>query len=219
MRTCLIVDDHPLFREALAATVRSAFPRTAVVEAAALSAAMARLEAAAEGMDLLLLDLSLPGVRGFEGLQALRGRFPDLPILVVSSFDSDKVVHEALAHKANGFVSKAAGREDLCAAISRVLAGDVAVPASYADSKGAFETAETALAARLADLTPQQLRVLAKVRQGKLNKQIAYELGVGEQTVKAHVSEILHKLNVASRTQLVIETASVTDGMLPGDET
>ena len=180
MRTCLIVDDHPLFREALAATVRSAFPRTAVVEAAALSAAMARLEAAAEGMDLLLLDLSLPGVRGFEGLQALRGRFPDLPILVVSSFDSDKVVHEALAHKANGFVSKAAGREDLCAAISRVL---------------------------------------AKVRQGKLNKQIAYELGVGEQTVKAHVSEILHKLNVASRTQLVIETASVTDGMLPGDET
>ncbi len=215
MRTCLIVDDHPLFREALAATVRSAYPEARVEEAAALADALARLNQAAGRMDLLLLDLSLPGVSGFDGLAALRGRFPDLAILVVSSFDSDKVVHEALAHKANGFVSKAAGREDLCAAITRVLAGEVAMPASYAGSREAFQSADSVLAARLADLTPQQLRVLAKVRQGKLNKQIAFELGVGEQTVKAHVSEILHKLKVASRTQLVIETASATAGMLP----
>ncbi|KQT88316.1 response regulator transcription factor [Aurantimonas sp. Leaf443] len=207
MNRLLIIDDHPLFREALRMAVDAAVPGAEIVEAASIEEAIEALESAEAGFDVALLDLTMPGVSGFEGLLELRGRFPRLPLLVVSALDDPKIVRQVLSYGVAGFVSKSAKKLHLAAAITEVLAGSVYVP----DGLMPAETggAESALPARVASLTPQQLKVLGMIRQGLLNKQIAYELGVGETTVKAHVSEILRKLNVFSRTQAVIEIAKL----------
>ncbi|GJD39062.1 MULTISPECIES: response regulator [Methylobacterium] len=201
----LIVDDHPLFRDALASAVKLAFPEAVIDEAEGIAAAMAVL-AAAGTVDLVLLDLSMQGVLGFEGLVSIRSRFPRVPILVVSGLDDPRIMREALQHGAAGFVPKAVDKATLTRAIADVLGGGLSIPAALSD-EAAGSAPPTQLAERIARLTPQQLRVLLMIRQGKLNKQIAHELQVGDSTVKAHVSEILRKLDVISRTQIVIETA------------
>lgn len=218
----LIVDDHPLFREALGSALRVAYPEAALHEAGGIESACAQL-AAERGFDLVLLDLALQGVSGFEGLLTLRARFPRLPVLVVSGHEDPRIMREALHHGAAGFVPKAVDKATLTTAIATVLGGALYLPPELADSLGGGERGRlpmqaagssrggpgrrTPLAERIARLTPQQVRVLMMIRQGKLNKQIAHELQVGDSTVKAHVSEILRKLEVISRTQIVIETA------------
>jgi DNA-binding NarL/FixJ family response regulator len=201
----LIVDDHPLFRDALASAVKLAFPEAVIDEAEGIAAAMAVL-AAAGTIDLVLLDLSMQGVLGFEGLVSIRSRFPRVPILVVSGLDDPRIMREALQHGAAGFVPKAVDKATLTRAIADVLGGGLSIPAALSD-EAAGSAPPTQLAERIARLTPPQLRGLLMIRQGKLNKQIAHELQVGASTVKAHVSEILRKLDVISRTQIVIETA------------
>jgi DNA-binding NarL/FixJ family response regulator len=204
--TFLIVDDHPLFREALQLAVQSAFPGARMVEASSIAAAKEAL-AVDEPFDLVLLDLSMPGTRGFEGLIELRTLSPKQPIVIVSALEDPRIIHEAMTYGAAGFISKSVKKPELAEAIQDVMAGLVTLPKGYQPPRAEGASREADLPARLATLTPQQLRVLQMVRQGKLNKQIAYELGVGETTVKAHVSEILRKLNVASRTQAVIEVS------------
>ncbi|ACL59069.1 two component transcriptional regulator, LuxR family [Methylobacterium nodulans ORS 2060] len=205
----MIVDDHPLFREALASAVRLAFPAAAVEEADGIEAACATLSRL-RSVDLTLLDLTMRGVNGFDGLIAIRTRFPRIPILVVSGLDDPRIVREALSHGASGFVPKAAGKAVLTRAITDVLNGSIFVPEGVGAQEGeAPRGGKPPIAQRIAELTPQQVRVLLMIRQGKLNKQIAHELGVGDSTVKAHVSEILRKLGVISRTQIVIETANL----------
>lgn len=205
MRRFLIVDDHPLFREALITAVHAAEPDAAIIEADSMASAVAALEGETSEFDLVLLDLTMPGTAGTEGLLELRGRFPRLPILVVSALDEPRFVRQCLAYGIAGFVPKCVKRLDLAGAIQEVLAGSVYVPKDLLPHGDPQELAADPLSERVATLTPQQLRVLTFIRQGLLNKQIAYELGVGERTVKAHVSEILRKLNVISRTQAVIE--------------
>ena len=209
----LVVDDHPLFREALASAVRLAFPGAGVDEADTLAEAGRRL-ARPPAVDLVLLDLALQGVSGFDGLVALRARFPRVPILVVSGLEDPRLMREAIGHGAAGFVPKAVDRAALTRAIGAVMRGELVLPPEAPHGSLASRTAgapapgtKTPLAERVARLTPQQRRVLAMIRQGRLNKQIAHALGVGDSTVKAHVSEILRKLEVISRTQIVIETA------------
>ncbi|MEI2735443.1 MAG: response regulator transcription factor [Rhodoblastus sp.] len=208
----LVVDDHPLFREALESAVRTAYPKAEVVEAASIDEAMAHIERR-PGFDLALIDLSMPSVRGFEGVLSVRARYPGLPVIVVSGLEDPRIVAEAMNCGVSGFVPKSAKKGELTDAIRRVMSGEVFVPASYSPPAQAAEKSgkpkKQDFAERLATLTPQQLRVLGMLRQGLLNKQIAYELDVGETTVKAHVSEILRKLNVASRTQAVIETTGL----------
>ncbi|WP_157080558.1 response regulator [Methylobacterium variabile] len=207
----IIVDDHPLFREALSSAVRLAFPAAEVEEADGIESACAVLSRA-RSIDLTLLDLTMQGVNGFDGLIAIRTRFPRIPVLVVSGLDDPRIVREALAHGAAGFVPKAAGKPVLIRAITDVLNGAVFVPdglSGPAEAPGRSKGGKPPIAQRIAELTPQQIRVLLMIRQGKLNKQIAHELGVGDSTVKAHVSEILRKLGVISRTQIVIETANL----------
>ncbi|MFE1600034.1 response regulator [Methylobacterium sp. ID0610] len=206
----MIVDDHPLFREALASAVRLAFPAAAVEEADGIDSACAALTRL-RSVDLTLLDLTMRGVNGFDGLIAIRTRFPRIPILVVSGLDDPRIVREALSHGASGFVPKAAGKAVLTRAITDVLNGAIFVPEGMGAQEGEPPPrgSKPPIAERIAELTPQQVRVLLMIRQGKLNKQIAHELGVGDSTVKAHVSEILRKLGVISRTQIVIETANL----------
>ena len=203
----LIVDDHPLFREALQLAIESAYPEAEIVEASSVAAALEALSSD-QPFDLLLLDLTMPGTRGFDGLIELRAARPKQPILVVSAHEDPRIVHEAMTCGAAGYISKSVKKRDLAEAIQDVMAGLVVLPKGYEPPRPeGVTTREPDLAARVASLTRQQLRVLQMVRLGMLNKQIAHELGVGETTIKAHVSEIMRKLNVVSRTQAVIEVA------------
>ena len=210
----LIIDDHPLFREALHSAVRMAYPDVDTIEAKSIGEALDLLSGA-QSFDLALLDLNMPGVHGFEGLLQLRTRHPRLPVVVVSGHDDPRIISEALSYGAAGFIPKSVRKSDLAAAIRSVMDGAVHVPENYAGQPVDGDSADRAeMVRRLSTLTPQQLRVLQMLRQGLLNKQIAYELQVGETTVKAHVSEILRKLNVYSRTQAVIEVSKLDNAEL-----
>lgn len=212
----LVVDDHPLFLEALRLSLGSAFPNTRISEATSIAKAITMIEESGP-FDLVLLDLSMPGTSGFDGLLELRTLYPKLPVVICSALEDSRIIQEAISHGASGFISKSVRRSELAAAIEEVMAGNVYLPASYNPAEST--EVDSDLAQRLASLTPQQLRVLKMLRQGMLNKQIAYELRVGETTVKAHVSEILRKLNVASRTQAVIEVSKIDfDRILSGAE-
>ncbi|MCV0396487.1 MAG: response regulator transcription factor [Rhizobiaceae bacterium] len=214
MARFLIIDDHPLFREALQATVSTAYPQAETVEARTLDEGLALLDDD-EAFDLALLDLNLPGIQGFEGLLQIRTRHPRLPVVVVSGHEDARIISEVLSYGAAGFIPKSARRSELAAALGEVMDGLIYVPESYQPQAVAAEDEDRAeLVRRLSTLTPQQLRVLQMLRQGLLNKQIAYELQVGETTVKAHVSEILRKLNVYSRTQAVIEVTKLDNADL-----
>jgi DNA-binding NarL/FixJ family response regulator len=209
----LIADDHPLFRGALREAVNGLFDRIGVAEAGTFEEVVERLEDAGE-LDLILLDLQMPGARGFSGLMYLRAQYPSLPVAIVSANDDPAVIRRCMAFGAAGFLPKTLGVEALRAAIGRVLAGEMWTPpdvelADEADAEGA------ALIRRLATLTPQQVRVLMMLSTGLLNKQIAFELDVSEATVKAHVSAILQKLGVESRTQAVIAAGKIETGQWP----
>ena len=159
-------------------------------------------------VDLVLLDLTMPGVRGFSGLMYLRAQYPSVPIVVVSANDDPRVIRRCMDLGTSGFIPKTLGTEAMRAAIKLVLEGGVWTPPDVdLEAKADAETAD--LMTRLASLTPQQVRVLMMLSEGLLNKQIAYEIGVSEATVKAHVSAILQKLGVESRTQAVIAAAKI----------
>jgi DNA-binding NarL/FixJ family response regulator len=216
MTKMLIVDDHPMFREALSSAVRFAHDAE-VFEAGSIDAACDVIRDE-PGIELVLLDLSMPGTSSFDGLMLLRSSFPRIPIMIVSGLDDSRIVQEAIRLGAAGFVPKSVDKETLAEALTEVLSGAVYVPANIAQSLARPQGDASDIATRLADLTPAQVRVLRLIRHGRLNKQIAYELGVSETTVKAHVSEILRKLNVVSRTQAVIETAQLDfDAILGSD--
>ncbi len=209
----LIADDHPLFRGALREAVNGLFDRADIAEAGTFEEVTEVLERGGD-VDLILLDLRMPGVRGFSGLMYLRAQYPSLPIVVVSANDDPAVIRRCMEFGASGFIPKTLGVEALRQAVAQVLRGEVWTPpdvdlARDADSEGA------AVIARLSTLTPQQVRVLMMLSGGLLNKQIAYELGVSEATVKAHVSAILQKLGVESRTQAVIAAGKIEAGQWP----
>lgn len=205
----LIIDDHPLFREALSAAVSQAYPTVRSKEVSNIEDALRVLESDRD-YDIALLDLNIPGVHGFEGLLQLRALHPRLPILVVSGLENEQIIDEAITYGAAGFLPKSLGREVLATAINSIMAGDVYVPEGLLSNNDSDSgSAKADIIERLLSLTPQQLRVLFMLREGLLNKQIAYELDVGATTVKKHVSEILRKLRVHSRTQAVIEVSKL----------
>jgi DNA-binding NarL/FixJ family response regulator len=198
----VIADDHPLFRGALRQALCDVYPDVRIEEAGSLDDVIAILENGDEP-DLILLDLKMPGVQGFSGLMYLRAQYPGVPAVVVSANEDAPVIRRSLDFGASGFVPKSSTAEQIRAALAAVLEGEIWVPAGI-DLTEDDDGEDTQMAARLATLTPQQVRVLMMLSQGLLNKQIAYELGVSEATVKAHVSAILQKLDVDSRTQAVI---------------
>nr|WP_041756198.1 response regulator transcription factor [Bradyrhizobium sp. ORS 278] len=205
MARLLIIEDHPLFREALENAISAALPDAEMLQATSIDTAIGLLSPP-PGVDLILLDLSTPGTTGLSGVIRLRKSAPRTPILVVSAHQDPRLVAYVLSLGVAGYVSKSSTKEQLAHAINSVLRGDVHVPGS-ARSAEARRTRLPAqdLLKRLHDLTPQQLRVLDQIRCGLQNKQIAYELGICETTVKVHVSDILRKLQVTSRTQAIIE--------------
>lgn len=203
----VIADDHPLFRGALREAVSGQFAGADVAEAGTFEDVVAQLDRGGE-VDLVLLDLAMPGVRGFSGLMFLRAQYPSVPVVVVSANDDPAVIRRCMDFGASGFIPKTLGVDTMRAAIARVLEGGVWTPPDV-DLSGKPDAATAELIGRLATLTPQQVRVLMMLSEGLLNKQIAYGLGVSEATVKAHVSAILQKLGVESRTQAVIAAAKI----------
>jgi DNA-binding NarL/FixJ family response regulator len=202
MPRILIADDHPLFRLALAQAVRELVPGAVVAEAESLDETRARLLDNPD-TDLVLLDLHMPGSHGLMGLAALRGEFPTVAVVMISAHDDPAVIRRAMAYGAAGFIPKRAGLELMREGISAVLACEEWLPPDLrAEVRAApIPPGDSELAGRLAGLTAQQLRVLRHVAEGRLNKQIAFELGVRERTVKAHMTAIFEKLNVRNRTQ------------------
>ena len=203
----VIADDHPLFRGALRQALCDIYPDVVIEEAGSLDDVIAILENGDEP-DLILLDLKMPGVQGFSGLMYLRAQYPGVPAVVVSANEDAAVIRRSLDFGASGFVPKSTSAERIRSALAAILEGEIWVPAGI-DLTEDDDGEDAQMAARLATLTPQQVRVLMMLSQGLLNKQIAYELGVSEATVKAHVSAILQKMGVESRTQAVIAAGRI----------
>jgi DNA-binding NarL/FixJ family response regulator len=206
----IIADDHPLFRGALRQAVSSVLPTTKVDETGTFEDLTKLLEQDSD-VDLILLDLSMPGISGFSGLIYLRAQYPTIPVVIVSASDDVGTIRQSLDFGASGFIPKRFGVDTLRDAIVKVMDGDVWVPPDV-DMSAAVDPEMSKLRDRLVTLTPQQVRVLMMLSEGLLNKQIAYELGVSEATIKAHVSAILQKLGVESRTQAVIAAAKIAGG-------
>ncbi|WP_413697790.1 response regulator [Pseudovibrio sp. SPO723] len=204
----VIADDHPLFRGAMRQTIEKLFTGASIIEVGSLEEVTQTLDRE-EDVDLVFLDLTMPGMRGFSGLMYLRAQYVGVPVLVVSATEDPATIRSCIEFGASGFIPKSLGVDVIQEAVSTVMAGGVWTPP---DIDLSVEDEASKMARRLASLTPQQVRVLMMLSQGLLNKQIAYELSVSEATVKAHVSAILQKLGVESRTQAVIAAAKIEAG-------
>lgn len=210
-RTALIVEDHPLFGDALAMTLQSVSGIERVVHAESLQQAIAHLSAGTD-VDVILLDLNLPDVDGLEGLLHLRRVAPRLPVLLVTSVNETRTIRAALAGGAAGFVPKHSRREVFRMAFEALAVGEIFAPDLPAEAeRGGDAPADAAEAVmrRLSQLTCQQARILELICEGRMNKQIAFELSIAETTVKAHVTAIMRKMGVSTRTQAVLMAQDV----------
>ena len=218
MREILIADAHPLFRDALKRALAQAVPEALLFEADGVPALQSLVEAHADA-ELLLLDLHMPGANGFSTLAYLRGQHPGLPVVVVSAQEDPAVIRRAMAHGASGYIPKSASVDTIVTAVRRILDGDVWLPPHVSESSGALDHDEASAASRIAELTPQQFRVLGMIAAGLLNKQIAFELNVSEATIKAHMTAIMRKLHVSNRTQVALcaNHLALEQGSLPTD--
>lgn len=206
----IIVDDHPLFRGALSQALSNAFENAEILEAGSLDDVTTRLGTDGD-TDLILLDLTMPGVHGVSGLLYLRAEHPEVPVAIVSASDDAATIRQCLDCGASGFIPKSQPVEAIREAIRTIIGGEVWLPPDV-DVRTPVPDETASLVSRLSTLTPQQVRVLMMLGEGLLNKQIAFKLGVSEATIKAHVSAILQKLGVDSRTQAVIAINKIGGG-------
>lgn len=197
VRAVLVADDHPLVRTGLVGAVERALRPETVLEVGDFPSVLEAVEAG-EALDLVVLDLSMPGAMGLSGLALLRGRWPQLPVLIVTGVTDARVVASAAAIGASGYVCKSAPAREIEEALRAVISGDApGLPAPDASR----ETRD--FAARIGALSPQQFKVMTLIGEGLLNKQIAHELNLSISTVKGHVTELLRKLDLPRRTMLI----------------
>lgn len=209
--TILIADDHPLFREALQRVAVEVFADHGFFEVDNCDKAIEAIND--ENLELIFLDLNMPGMDGFNGLVSLRNAAPSVPIIVVSASEDVGTVREAITYGASGFIPKSLSKEDMVAAVRLVLDGGVYTPTPGGDGARQAIRVDLKLAESISQLSHQQRIVLQMLVSGRPNKQIAYELNIVESTVKAHVSAILRKLKVHSRTQAVIKAGKILSQM------
>lgn len=211
MFAVMIADDHPLFRAALCQVVASLFAEHRIYEASTLDEARGMIDGGTVGaapdldLDMILLDLQMPGSSGFSGLVELRNAAPEVPIVVVSAAAAPATMRDSITYGAAGFIPKSFSKTQIADALRQVMNGAMFLPGEACTEPAAGgAAAPVRLQERLAALTPGELRVFELLAKGKSNKVIAYELGIKESTVKAHITVILRKLHVCSRTQAVI---------------
>ncbi|MEL4400749.1 response regulator transcription factor [Shewanella algae] len=200
----IIADDHPLFRNALRQALNSGLSNTRWFEADSADVLQKLLEQTHQGYDLVLLDLQMPGSHGYSTLIHLRAHFPELPVIVISAHEDAATISRALHYGGGGFIPKSASMETFIEAITAVMFGDIWLPQGIELVEINDEDETDKVAGKLSELTPQQYKVLQMFAEGLLNKQIAYDLGVSEATIKAHATAIFRKLGVRNRTQAVI---------------
>lgn len=204
----IIADDHPMFRSALKQSVTSHYD-CEIIECESLESLRSQLKIHNEA-DLLLLDLNMPGADGFSSLVYVQEKYPHLPVIMISANDKLDVVRTAKSFGALGYISKSANIETIREAINQVLQGDTFFPVELDSNENLVQDIELLeLTKGIASLTPQQYKVLQMLKQGLLNKQIAYEFEVSEATIKAHVTAIMRKLGVYNRTQAVMKVADL----------
>jgi DNA-binding NarL/FixJ family response regulator len=217
LTSALIVDDHPLFCDALSMTLKSVAGIARIETADRLELAIARLEAGPVP-DIVVLDLNLPDVDGLDGLIRLKMVVGQVPVVVVSSLADNRVIGAVLRAGAAGFVPKHSHRDVFRAAFDTIRQGHAFVPDGFTPSSdpNAPSSQREQAVARLSLLTRQQAKILQLICEGMLNKQIAYELTIAETTVKAHVTAIMRKLGVQSRTQAVLIARGASfDSLMP----
>jgi len=211
----LIADDHPLFREAITNVIESGFPGTETLETEDLETAL-KLAQENEDLDLVLLDLNMPGMNGLNGLISLRNEAPTVPVVIVSAEDDKQIVLQAITCGAVGFISKSSPRSQMTEALQQILAGNVYLPSDIIRQSGQENRRNRRNNDHpqidpelLSSLTRRQLLVLERMAKGESNKQIAYNLHIAETTVKAHVSAILRKLGVHNRVQAILSASDI----------
>tara|TARA_R110002126_G_scaffold150368_1_gene296564 strand:+ start:12922 stop:13596 length:675 start_codon:yes stop_codon:yes gene_type:complete len=211
MAKLIVADDHPLFRNALINAISGTFVTKATIETDSFDTTCTALEQHPD-TDLLLLDLHMPGNCGFLGLIQLRKNYPSLPIVVISASEDLDVIRRVIAFGASAYIPKSANPIDISNALNAVLAGELWVPANLQHAVFQQQNAgeDLDLAAKVAQLTHQQYKVLYYLTEGWLNKQIAYDLHISEATVKAHITAIFRKLGCTNRTQVVIQAQRLT---------
>ncbi|WP_421864573.1 response regulator [Motiliproteus sp.] len=214
MYKLLIADDHPLFREAIADVIRARYPDAEILQSEDLEGAQALAEEH-DDLDLILLDLNMPGMYGLNGLMQLRNEAPTIPVVIISAEEDKNIVLQAMTYGAVGFIIKSLPRDKMTQALEQVLAGQVYLPsdvirASGDNSRTRRRQDENQIPPEMLNsLTRRQLLVLERMANGESNKQIAYNLCIAETTVKAHVSAILRKLNVHNRIQAVLSAGNI----------
>lgn len=208
MSQFLIADDHPLFREALKGALSLKFEGLEVFESENFDTTLQVLSEQ-EDLDILLLDLHMPGNGDLYGLIRIREDYPSLPIAVVSGSEDINIVSKVMNYGAMGFIPKSSSSDDIAGAINQILDGDVWLPLELKDKVATIKGEDKEIAAQVASLTPQQYKVLQYLHEGLLNKQIAYELHISEATIKAHITAIFRKLGVYNRTQAVLIAAKL----------
>ena len=202
-----IADDHPLFLSALTQVIHAQYPEASITQSQDLEETLSVLKSM-DDLDLLLLDLNMPGTMGLLGLVNIREKYPAVPVVIVSANENQEVVNRAIGHGAMGYMTKSLAQEEMLSAIDSLLQGRSWVPQKYSANIEPIKQEEKNLAARIASLTPQQYKVLCLLKQGWLNKQIGFEMGVTEATVKAHATAIFRKLKVSNRYQAMLELNS-----------
>jgi DNA-binding NarL/FixJ family response regulator len=198
-----VADDHPLFRNAILEVIKRHYPDSVFAESMDLDSTIRDLERNDE-TDLLLLDLHMPGSQDLFGLIMVREKFPSIPVAIISADDEASTINRAMGHGACGYIPKSCSPQTIYSAIHTMLDGNRWVPDEFVNNLTPIDSEEKDLAAKIAALTPQQYRVLCYLREGWLNKQIGYELGITEATIKAHITAIFRKLGITNRTQAVI---------------
>lgn len=196
----ILADDHPLFRQALTITLKANFSNAEIFEAQTIPELEQHL-AQEQGADLLLLDLDIPGAQGFNSLINVRSSYPELGVVIISGYEDKETIYKAMNHGAAGFIPKSTPVPEMLLAIKEVLTGKLWTPDGEFNAEAQHViTADD----KIASLTPKQRKILLMFADGLLNKQIAYELGLSESTIKSHASTIFLKLGVRNRTQAVI---------------
>jgi DNA-binding NarL/FixJ family response regulator len=201
----LIADDHPLFRTALTQAIQQTYSGATIVECDSVTA-LEEIAPQHPDTDLILLDLHIPGAKGFSGLVLLRREFPNLPVVIVSGSEQRDIGQRALDYGASGFIPKSSSLAEISGALKQILAGNTWLPKQNGDDVKLVTPQERDFASRLRKLTPQQFRILMLLGKGLLNKQIADRLNISEATVRTHMTAIFKKLGVNNRTQAVIST-------------
>ncbi|MGB0132291.1 response regulator [Dokdonella sp.] len=219
MTQILIVDDHPLFRLALVQAVGNLAGDVEVFEADSLDTARAELVTHRD-IDIVLLDLHMPGNHGLMGLVALRTEYPAIAVVMISANDDPQVVRRALTYGAAGFIPKRSSIAAIQDMLRTIIACEEPLPLPQGRILDTEAEQDRQLARRLASLSPQQLRVLILVAEGLLNKQIADRLDIQERTVKAHMSAVFERLEVRNRTQasVLLRSLEVADPSRTVDE-